>query len=785
MPPTSLFRRFLGDTPSDHVWRFFRAGGLDQVKLETAEDLRHLSQLDQKLWVALSCPVKNLEFDARTLELIDADKDGRVRVPEVVAAVTWAVSLLKDPAELVQGLNGLPLTSINVATPEGKTLLASARQILHNLGKADALVVTVADTSDTVRIFAETRFNGDGIIPPAVASDEATRAVITEAMTLFGAEKDRSGMPGISKAKADLFFTELEAYAAWWKAGEDASSSGSGVLPLGDATPAAYATYSAVKSKLIDYFQRCRLAAFDSRATAHLNRAEADLVALAAKDLSIAGDEIAALPLSRVEPGRSLDLTTGLNPAWKERLAAFRAQVLDPLLGTATTSLSDAAWLSLVQRFGPYETWINAKKGAAAEKLGIIRIREILASDVHARVDELIRQDLGVAAEVSGIDNVDRLVRYYRDLHTLLRNFVNFADFYDPRREAVFQAGTLFLDQRSCDLCIRVDDHATHSTLGNLGKVYLAYCACSRPNGEKMTIAAAFTQGDADFLMPGRNGVFYDRKGRDWDATIVKGLEHPISIRQAFWLPYKKIGKMIHDLVERIMGDADKGIMEKAEARIASQTPGALAGKKPDKPSIDTGMLAAIGLVAASLFSGLSIVMANVMGLPLWKVPLVVVGVIFAVSGPSMMIAFLKLRQRTLGPILEANGWAINGRVTINIPLGSAFTTLKALPLNAVRSLEDPFEDKEAKRRFWRWIIWTSLITILLVLALGLTVGRFGYKKGWFDEPIFEIRELLFLVSDEEREIYKKRLKPEVDPAIKPALPASLPATSPASPPSK
>ena len=51
-----------------------------------------------------------------------------------------------------------------------------------------------------------------------------------------------------------------------------------------------------------------------------------------------------------------------------------------------------------------------------------------------------------------------------------------------------------------------------------------------------MTIAAAFTAGDADNLLVERNGVSHDRKGRDWDATIVKILEHPISLRQAFWL---------------------------------------------------------------------------------------------------------------------------------------------------------------------------------------------------------------------------------------------------------
>ena len=69
--------------------------------------------------------------------------------------------------------------------------------------------------------------------------------------------------------------------------------------------------------------------------------------------------------------------------------------------------------------------------------------------------------------------------------------------------------------------------------------------------GEKMTIAAAFTDGDSDNLMVGRNGLFYDRKGQDWDATITKIIENPISIRQAFWAPYKKLVRLIEEQVAR------------------------------------------------------------------------------------------------------------------------------------------------------------------------------------------------------------------------------------------
>lgn len=69
---------------TSHTWDFVRLGGLDPVVISTAEDLLHLKDLDQKLWGALACPVASLEVDEKTLALIDRDKDGRIRVPEIL-----------------------------------------------------------------------------------------------------------------------------------------------------------------------------------------------------------------------------------------------------------------------------------------------------------------------------------------------------------------------------------------------------------------------------------------------------------------------------------------------------------------------------------------------------------------------------------------------------------------------------------------------------------------------------------------------------------------------------
>jgi hypothetical protein len=137
-------------TASTHRWRFFRAGGFDQVRLDTGADLANLGQLDQKLWVALSCPTEGLELDRKTLKLIDSDGDAHVRAPELISAIEWAVARLKSPDTLTTG-GPLPLTAIDDSTPEGKALRAAARQVLSSVGKAETEPLSAEDCDDSVR----------------------------------------------------------------------------------------------------------------------------------------------------------------------------------------------------------------------------------------------------------------------------------------------------------------------------------------------------------------------------------------------------------------------------------------------------------------------------------------------------------------------------------------------------------------------------------------------------------------------------------------------------------
>jgi len=687
-------------------WRFFRAGGFDQVKMDTGADIAHLEHLDQKLWAALSCPTRGLEFDTRTLDLIDTDHDGRIRAPEVIAACKWACALLKEPDVLLKSGEPLELSSINDATPEGKRLLASARQILANLGKGDVHTITAEDTSDSQRIFANTRFNGDGIIPPESADSPVVASVIADIIASQGSEVDRSGRPGVTQAKVDTFFASLAEYKSWHAAME---ADRGRIMPLGDATPAAYAAFKAVQAKIDDYFARCLLAAFDARAEAAVNRRQEEYLAIAAKDLTVDAAEIAAFPLAQIRAGRPLPLCGETNPAWSQQLSVFAAAAAGPLAGAAN-ELTEAQWLEVCEKLRAHAEWVAKRPAGVADRLGDARVQEILAGDFHSQITQLIARDKALESESASIADVDRLVCYRRDLYRLLTNYVNFKEFYVRGDFAIFQAGILYLDQRSCELCVRVSDTARHATLAPLSRAYLAYCDCTRRGGtDKMTIAAAFTAGDSDNLMVGRNGVFYDRKGQDWDATITKIVDNPISIRQAFWAPYKRVIRYIEEQIAKRAAAADAAATAGMTTAFSEAT-----GPKPQQAppkKIDIGVVAALGVAVGAVTTAFGVFLQWLAGVPIYYMPVYVAVVMLLISLPSMVIAALKLRQRNLGPLLDANGWAVNTRAIINIPFGQQLTRRAALPPGSQRDLFDPYAESKKGR-------YTTLLIAVLVLVL-------------------------------------------------------------------
>lgn len=683
----------MSTTCQDFKWNFHRLGGLDQATLQTAAELRNLRDLNPKLWVALSCPAFGLEFDQRTLSLLDTDKDGRIRMPEVLGAVNWLTARLADPAVIVNAPGEFFLSSINRETPEGERLYQTAVSVLEGLGRPGEETLSITDVSTALEHAEQNTFNGDGVIPPLCEFDPDTVDFIRDALDVVGGVQDASGAAGINAEIARAFVATLEAWRIWRESVDHTAT------PLGTNTPEAWKLAQELRGKVEDYFLRCDMASFapwtlaDPQEEGRPQTQEYGILETAALE---------ELPLARVEPDRPLSLIRGINPAWRKRLIRF-AELARPLLANPEV-LTRQDWEALLVAFEPYEAAL-AKKPAAAQaavtvaptgsidKLGEDRMARNLGGRPLQTVLDLAAKDAAAPAASTNIADLERLVLYHAHLHRLLMNFVSFRDFYSLRHKAMFQSGTLYLDGRSCRLCLPVTDVEAHAKLAGLSQLCLVYCRCSRGKDapetdvEEKTIVAAFTAGNSDMLVVGRNGVFIDSAGRDWDATAVKVVMNPISVRQAIWDPYRRAARAIGEQISKFAASKQAGIAKTFTSSVADTA----AGKAP---SFDIGksmgIFAAIGLALGALGTAVASITSALFSLNWWQLPLVFIGIFLLISGPSMVLAWIKLRERSLGPLLEASGWAVNSLAPINLALGRQLTDTAELPCNAHRSFNDP-----------------------------------------------------------------------------------------------
>ncbi|MBQ2499364.1 MAG: hypothetical protein II523_05050, partial [Bacteroidales bacterium] len=548
----------------NYDWKFSTVGGVTRVCIESGNDILHLDELDRKLWTALSCPLKDLEIDEKTMTMLDTNGDGKIHIEEVVAASKWLTAVINDPELLLTRSSVLPFTAFNTSNEEGLHLLETAKQILENLG-LEKSEISVADVSDSIAIFAKTKFNGDGIITENSADDEPLKALIKTIIDCMGSVTDRSGDPGIDTDKIEAFYTALADFKAWKEAGDADKAN---VFPYGDDTAAALAACMAVKDKIDDFFMRCKLASFNTDSAAVLDVSSAKIGEISGNNLAASVEEIATYPLVKVNADHRLPLGNEVNPAWAGAIANLKKLVIDKEFKNAEY-ITEEQWVSMMAKFGAYNAWMGAKAGAAVEGLGYDAVVKALEENKKEALLELVAQDKALEAKSNAIDQVDKLLHYYRDFYTLLTNFVTFSDFYSPEKKAIFQAGTLYIDERACDLCLKVHDMGAHNTMAAYSNMYILYCDCtckSKPG--TMTIAAVVTDGDVGDIVVGKHAVFYDRDGLGWNATVTKIVDNPISIRQAFWSPYRKMAKSVEDMINKRAAEKDAKVMADANAKI-------------------------------------------------------------------------------------------------------------------------------------------------------------------------------------------------------------------------
>lgn len=639
-------------------WKYCSIGGVTRVRIESGEDIAHLGELDEKMWTVLSCPVKGLEFNERTLALMDSDNDNRIRVHEVVAAAQWLCRVLVNADLLKQGSSELNLSDINVENAEGKELREMATHILETLGKP-SFSLTLSDLEDYRKLVDE-RIKVEFENRTAVAIEQ----------------------------------------------------------PYGEASEALLAAVSKLRDKVNDFYLRCRLIRYNEDSATVLGMSMERLGAISSTNLAVSSDELASYPLAHATKDAILHLDGGINPVWQSAVDALRQALVDA--NEECTTLDESQWNRLCERLSVYET---AKNEAASQR--------------QKELDELFADELAISTPI------EKLLLLYRDFYKLLHNYVIMSDFYSTDKKAIFQAGKLYIDQRCCELCLRVADMSKHAdTMASLSGMYLVYCTCSsKVKNANMEIVAVLTDGDVDDLRVGKNALFYDRNGLDWDATVIKIVDNPISIRQAFWSPYKKFWNWCMEKINKSAAEKESKNMEYLTAgaeKITEETKAhatnpELVKKEEKKQAFDiakfAGIFAAIGMAIGYIVGAVSGLAETFSAKPLSALIFIVV-IILVISGPSMFLAWLKLRKRNLGPVLNANGWAINSSILVNVPFGATLTSMAKYPTLA---FNDPFIQK--KTPAWRKWMWCILLVAVVTFVVLYFKGCLPWQKS-VEEPV-------------------------------------------------
>ena len=657
---------------SQYKWHYCSLGGTKRVCITRGEDIAHLRELDQKMWTVLSCPVKGLELDERTLDLIDYDRDGKIRADEVITAAEWLCSVVKDKNKILEGHDYIDLSDFNTDNEEGSQMRESAETVLKIMG-LEKTTISLPELNEFMEHYDE------------------------------DCAKDLE--------------TSLENLSV-------------NVAPYGDKSDDAVAAVDAIRDKVADYFLRCKFIQFHDDCAAALDVSVEKVAEISEKNLATSIEEISKYPLAKPRANALLPLKEGINPAWQGQFAKVKELVLDVDYAGKDT-LTEEEWNAVVKKVDDY-----------------VAAKDEETKSVNEGHEEKVNN------EHDAIKPLERLLHLYRDFYTLLRNYVAMVDFYNKDIAATFQAGQLYIDSRRLDLCLKIGpDVAKHMDNSELSDMFLVYCKCtSRVKNETMNIVAVLTSGDINNIRVGKNAVFYDNSGQDWDAVVTHVKENPISVREAFWSPYRKFGRWCKEKFTKSAEEKEAAAFEnltvKADATTAAvAAPGAAPApaKKPFDIAKFAGIFAAIGIGLGMIIQALTGILGAVFHSFLSAVIFIII-IMLCISGPSMVLAWIKLRGRNLGPVLNANGWAINSKIIVNSRFGRTLTQRAKYP--AVVMSKDPYAPMP------KWLLWIIfilivLVVVFLVLYFNNYFDRFNIEWLHYDKANSWIGKIFGAVSEE------------------------------------
>ncbi|HVK69071.1 MAG TPA: hypothetical protein VM694_31655, partial [Polyangium sp.] len=556
--------------------------GLVQLKLETAEDLALIHALPPARWSSTSVPIDQLLCDKALLRYVDVDGNGRIRVQELLAAHDWLQARLRNPNRIAERTDTVHLDDLDTSQPDAARLRALARKRIKASGQTAraGATLSLADIRAFRDGYARKSPNGDGIVAPSQIEAPALARLATVIVEATGGVMDLSGDVGVDMAKLDAFLALGHAELAWEAAGSlRGNAEASLVLPFGAGTAAAFEVVDTLAGKLDQFFAQCDLLGQGPVAEDRLAVKPERLAALDVNDPAEIRAYLREAALGPPDRSGVLDLESGVNPLFVDEARRLSVDVLPRALGEPgpVRKLDRQGWERVRALFEPYRAWQSKRPAPLPGGLVGGELRALLEGPLPEALRTLVTEDEKASAELVGLSDLEKFALLQRWILDLANNMVSFPALFSVGERCLFEVGTLVLDGREINLCVRVLDKAEHRPIAETSNIFVAYVDLDRKEGDLTTtmhIAVGVTSGSRRGISVGKRGVFYDRDGKEWDARITDVIVKPISIKEAAFAPFAKLRDFIDDKVTKLFGsklDAmEKSVSERVGAQISA-----------------------------------------------------------------------------------------------------------------------------------------------------------------------------------------------------------------------
>lgn len=703
---------------------FQRFGRTYHLSIRTVEDLELIPDLEEALWIATTAPIETINCDLKFMNYMDFDRDGRIRVSEVKAAVRWLLDHHQHKEKIEAGNFSIVMDDIREDSPEGKRIRTSAAKILRRIARKspsgeEKKVIELSEVQKIIAVEEKGGLDEAGIVLASAAPNEKICEFIKTILLTVGGKDHHNGETGVADEQLEQFMSQSKEFCDWYMLSDlPDGKTMSAIMPLGYDTGTAYTSFIKFRDKIDQYFALCDLVRLNPELLGSFRPAKEQIDTLNFSDTSAVDSFLAEQPLSWPKVENVLNFESQINPYYAEDIQEFSNLVLRPILGKNPKTLTEHQWRSVKNSLQKHHEWMQSRPEVDVDEIDPSDLKVFLDDpDYVNTLNALIQESHKKSFDLDNLRLVEKFILFQANILQFVNSFVSFPELYNPKKRALFEVGTLIIDGRHFTLAVKVPNRDQHAKFSSVSNMFVMYVEVFSDDSEKLyELAVPITSGTRGNVHVNKWGIFRDIHGVEHHARVVQIVENPISIGEAIAAPFKRLGQALTSKLEDMTNKAEQQLDKEGGEVLTKikEVPDEKAKPSTEAPRKEAdnsgGLLAGGGIAFAALGSSVAFIARTLSEIG-WKMMLGgLLGAILAVMLPAVIVAYIKLVKRDLSSILEGSGWGLNSRMRLTRGQTFTFTHRPPYPVGSKGIVH---------RSWWFWILFLVLILVGIAYFWG------------------------------------------------------------------